>query len=105
MLALTAFDAAHSQSEERWFTLGRSSEGRLPAVAAVALRGRQVDGFGQFQIGRAPVLLQEAQYLQVDAVEFRVLQDRPLFSRQREILFASHTGCSAVSQTYFQRIR
>lgn len=33
MLALTAFDDAHSQSEERWFTLGRSSEGKLLAVA------------------------------------------------------------------------
>jgi hypothetical protein len=32
-LSLTVFDAAHSQSEERWFTLGMSSEGRLLAVA------------------------------------------------------------------------
>jgi uncharacterized DUF497 family protein len=32
-LALTVFDAEHSQSEERWFTLGSSSEGRLLAVA------------------------------------------------------------------------
>jgi uncharacterized DUF497 family protein len=32
-LALTVFDAAHSESEERWFTLGRSEEGKLLAVA------------------------------------------------------------------------
>jgi uncharacterized DUF497 family protein len=32
-LALTVFDEAHSQSEERWFTLGMTSEGRLVAVA------------------------------------------------------------------------
>lgn len=32
-LALTVFDAAHSEFEERWFTLGMSSEGRLLAVA------------------------------------------------------------------------
>jgi uncharacterized DUF497 family protein len=32
-LALTVFDAAHSQNEERWFTLGLSSEGTLLAVS------------------------------------------------------------------------
>ena len=32
-LALTVFDAAHSQGEERWFTLGMCSEGRLLAVS------------------------------------------------------------------------
>lgn len=32
-LAMTVFDEAHSQSEERWFTLGMSSEGKLLAVA------------------------------------------------------------------------
>jgi len=32
-LALTVFDAAHSRGEERWFTLGSSSAGRLLAVA------------------------------------------------------------------------
>ena len=32
-LALTVFDKAHSESEERWFTLGQTSEGRLLAVA------------------------------------------------------------------------
>jgi uncharacterized protein len=32
-LALTVFDAAHSQQEERWFTLGTSSEGKLLAVS------------------------------------------------------------------------
>ena len=32
-LALTVFDAAHSETEERWFTLGMSSEGKLLAVA------------------------------------------------------------------------
>jgi len=32
-LALTVFDAAHSETEERWFTLGVSSEGKLLAVA------------------------------------------------------------------------
>jgi uncharacterized DUF497 family protein len=32
-LAVTVFDAAHSQSEERWFTLGTSSEGKLLAVS------------------------------------------------------------------------
>lgn len=32
-LAVTVFDAAHSQDEERWFTLGTSSDGKLLAVA------------------------------------------------------------------------
>lgn len=32
-LALTVFDAAHSQDEDRWFTLGTSSDGKLLAVA------------------------------------------------------------------------
>jgi uncharacterized DUF497 family protein len=32
-LAVTVFDAAHSQNEERWFTLGTSSEGKLLAVS------------------------------------------------------------------------
>ena len=32
-LALTVFDAVHSEFEERWFTLGMSSEGKLLAVS------------------------------------------------------------------------
>ncbi|MEK7207842.1 MAG: BrnT family toxin [Pseudomonadota bacterium] len=32
-LALTVFDKAHSQSEERWFTLGLDAGGKLLAVA------------------------------------------------------------------------
>jgi len=32
-LALTVFDAEHSDFEERWFTLGMSSEGKLLAVS------------------------------------------------------------------------
>lgn len=32
-LALTVFDAEHSGFEERWFTLGVSSDGKLLAVA------------------------------------------------------------------------
>ena len=32
-LALTVFDAEHDQAEERWFTLGLSSKGRILAVA------------------------------------------------------------------------
>ncbi|MCL2658870.1 MAG: BrnT family toxin [Betaproteobacteria bacterium] len=32
-LALTVFDEAHSQAEERWFTLGIASGGKLLAVA------------------------------------------------------------------------
>jgi uncharacterized DUF497 family protein len=32
-LALTVFDEAHSEFEERWFTLGTSSDGKLLAVA------------------------------------------------------------------------
>lgn len=32
-LALTVFDAAHSETEERWFTLGLSADGQLLAVA------------------------------------------------------------------------
>ena len=32
-LALTVFDAAHSQHEERWFTLGFDAGGALLAVA------------------------------------------------------------------------
>lgn len=32
-LALTVFDALHSELEERWFTLGQTSQGKLLAVA------------------------------------------------------------------------
>jgi uncharacterized protein len=32
-LALSVYDVAHSESEERWFTLGMSGEGRLLAVS------------------------------------------------------------------------
>lgn len=32
-LALTVFDAAHSASEDRWFTLGMSEDRRLLAVS------------------------------------------------------------------------
>lgn len=32
-LALTVFDAVHSKYEERWFTLGVASDGKLLAVA------------------------------------------------------------------------
>jgi hypothetical protein len=32
-LALTVFDAAHSETEERWFTLGHDASGKLLAVA------------------------------------------------------------------------
>ena len=32
-LALTVFDEAHSELEERWFTLGQTSDGKLLAVA------------------------------------------------------------------------
>jgi uncharacterized protein len=32
-LALTVFDEAHSDFEERWFTLGISNEGKLLALA------------------------------------------------------------------------
>lgn len=32
-LALTVFDVNHSHDEERWFTLGRSAEGKLFAVS------------------------------------------------------------------------
>jgi uncharacterized DUF497 family protein len=33
ILALTVFDDAHSDFEERWFTLGLSGEGKLLAVS------------------------------------------------------------------------
>mgnify|MGYP001582121420 CR=1 FL=1 len=32
-LALTVFDDAHSETEERWFTLGQTRDGKLLAVA------------------------------------------------------------------------
>ena len=32
-LALTVFDAAHSEFEERWFTLGMDNNGKLLAVS------------------------------------------------------------------------
>ena len=32
-LALTVFDATHSQTEERWFTLGMSGDGKLLALS------------------------------------------------------------------------
>ena len=32
-LAVTVFDAVHSETEERWFTLGQTNDGQLLAVA------------------------------------------------------------------------
>ena len=32
-LALTVFDASHSEIEERWFTLGQTNEGQLLAIS------------------------------------------------------------------------
>ncbi|MDP2368206.1 BrnT family toxin [Rhodoferax sp.] len=32
-LALTTFDSAHNETDERWFTLGNSSDGKLLAVS------------------------------------------------------------------------
>lgn len=32
-MTFTVFDAAHSEFEERWFTLGNSSDGKLLAVS------------------------------------------------------------------------
>lgn len=32
-LAITVFDASHSDTEERWFTLGRTRDGQLLAVS------------------------------------------------------------------------
>lgn len=32
-MALTLFDAAHSQTEDRWFTLGETAAGRLLAIS------------------------------------------------------------------------
>jgi uncharacterized protein len=46
-LALTVFDAEHSEFEERWFTLGMSSEGRLLlAVSHTYARRAGEDHFG-----------------------------------------------------------
>lgn len=36
-LALTVFDHTHSDTEERWFTLGRTREGQLLAVSHTLL--------------------------------------------------------------------
>lgn len=32
-LALTVYDRAHSENEERWFTLGYATNGKLLAIA------------------------------------------------------------------------
>ncbi|MBN2887587.1 MAG: BrnT family toxin [Chromatiaceae bacterium] len=32
-LALTVFDSAHSDAEDRWFTLGQASDGQMLAVS------------------------------------------------------------------------
>lgn len=32
-LALTVFDGAHSETEDRWFTLGKAIEGKMLAVS------------------------------------------------------------------------
>jgi uncharacterized protein len=37
-LALSVYDAAHRETEERWFTLGVSSDGKLLAVAHTYLQ-------------------------------------------------------------------
>lgn len=41
-LALTVFDAAHSAFEERWFTLGMSSDGKLLAVSHTSTPDRSM---------------------------------------------------------------
>lgn len=42
-LALTVFDAAHSELEERWFTLGTSGDGKLLAVSHTFKQARRAD--------------------------------------------------------------
>ena len=42
-LAVTVFDVAHSEYEERWFTLGLSSEGKLLALSHTYQHTRPLD--------------------------------------------------------------
>jgi uncharacterized DUF497 family protein len=62
-LAVTVFDAAHSQHEERWFTLGTSSEGTLLAVSHTY---QQSEGSAQAEVriisAREPTRHERQQY-------------------------------------------
>lgn len=50
-LALTVFDAEHSQDEERWFTLGMSSTGKLLALSHTYSATRCLEREGQGDLG------------------------------------------------------
>lgn len=54
-LALTVFDSAHGESEERWFTLGYDAKGTLLAVAhTYQATGPAAPGYGSCQHARQP---------------------------------------------------
>ena len=61
-LALTVFDAAHSQGEERWFTLGISSEGRLLAVSHTYQHTGPIDAKGRIISARKATRRERQQY-------------------------------------------
>lgn len=61
-LALTVFDAAHSQGEERWFTLGMDSQGRLLALSHTYQSSGPIDVQVRIISARAATRAERRQY-------------------------------------------
>ena len=61
-LALTVFDSAHSESEERWFTLGMSSDGKLLAVSHTYAHIRHIEVRVRLISARAATRRERQQY-------------------------------------------
>ena len=55
-LARTAFDEAHSDFEERWFTLGLASDGKLLSSASYGVRGLGFDKWSSTSAKIEPML-------------------------------------------------
>lgn len=62
-LALTVFDAAHSDQEERWFTLGQALGGTLLAIAHTYQTTGPATATVRLISARAATRRERAQYL------------------------------------------
>jgi uncharacterized protein len=60
--ARTVFDSAHSEFEERWFTLGLSSEGKLLAVSHTYQQSGTVDATVRIISARLATRRERTQY-------------------------------------------
>jgi len=72
-LALTVFDAAHSEFEERWFTLGMSSDGKLLACPTpINTPGQSMCACALFLLARQPGASDSS--MRMNPVDFNLLR-------------------------------